>query len=230
MRLAKGIAAAACLLAGAWLTLRSAGLLPVVVRGAVRWWPALPLAAGAAILLWLRGPGPRRTVAVGLIISAAVGFALVHHLIPAAARPFAPGGGFLMAGAVLAFLAVRAYPSGGNERTQRILTAFRSAKIRETSDKLVLVRAYVFCGHLELDIRDRVPPGPRKNEMLMIEIVACLGNVTLIAHPDVRIHEHEAFVMRPGKPVGGGVLPDLDTINPAAVVATMAFFGSVDVR
>ena len=32
----------------------------------------------------------------------------------------------------------------------------------------------------------------------MIEIVACLANVTLVAHPDVHIHHHEAFAMRFG--------------------------------
>jgi hypothetical protein len=116
MRLAKGTAAAACLLAGAWLTLRAAGLLPVVLHGALRWWPALPVATGAAILVRSRGPGPHRAVAVGLISASGVAFALVHHVIPAAVWPFTPGGGFLTAGAVLTFLAIRTYPSGGNER------------------------------------------------------------------------------------------------------------------
>ena len=113
MRLAKGIAAAACFLVGLWLTLRAAGLLTAVLHAVPRWWPALSAAAGAAILVRSPGPGPHRRVSIALLGASGLAFAIVHHAITRIAWPFAAGAGLMAAGLALAYLTARAgSPSG----------------------------------------------------------------------------------------------------------------------
>jgi hypothetical protein len=230
MRLAKGIAAAACFLVGLWLMLRAAGLLTAVVHAGPRWWPALPAATGAAILIRSPGPGPHRRVAIALIGASGVAFAIVHHEIARTVWPFAASAGLMAAGLALAYLATRASPASGTTRSQRVVVAFRSAAPPAVSADVARIRAYVFCGRLELDIRACLPPGSFPEEPLMIEIVACLGNVAVVAYPGVAIHPHEAFVMGLGRPAHGAVLGGAETSSAAAVVATIEFFGSVTVR
>jgi hypothetical protein len=228
MRLAKGIAAVACFLVGLWLMLRAAGLLTAALSAVPRWWPALPAVAGAAILVRSRRRGPHTAVSVGLIAASGVAFACIHHLIVVTSWPFAVSAGLMTVGLALGYLARRSSPTTGTD--QRISVAFRSTQIFTTSPGLTRIRVYVFCGRLDLDIRECLSPGSFRDEPLMIEIVACLANVTLVAHPDVHIHRHEAFVMRFRHPVHGGLLFDEDTYNATAVVATMAFFGGVNLR
>ena len=200
MRLAKGIAAVACFLVGLWLTLRAAGLLTAVLHAVPRWWPALPAAAGAAILIRSRSRGPHTAVSVGLIAASGVTFAIVHHAIPRTVWPFAAGAGLIVAGLALAYLAARGSPATGTgtARSQRVVVAFRSAA-RPTPAGLAWIRVYAFCGRLDLDITDSLPQGSRRKDPLMIEIVACLADVTLVARTQAEIHHHQAFVM----PFGG---------------------------
>jgi hypothetical protein len=230
MRLAKGIVAAACFLVGLWLMLRAAGVLTAVLSAVPRWWPALPAAAGAAILVRSRRPGPHTAVSLVLIAASGITFVIIHHLITTTTWPFAVGAGLVAAGLALAYLTVRSSSRPRDARTQRIMTAFRSAVRPAASADLARIRAYVFCGRLELDIRECLPPESFPDEPLMIEIVTCLGNVTLVAYPGLTIHHHKAFVMRFGYPADGAVLYDEDTADAAAVVATLAFFGNVTVR
>jgi hypothetical protein len=230
MRLAKGIAAAACLLVGLWLLLRAAGLLTAVLHAVPGWWPALPLAAGAAILVRSRRPGPQTAVAIALIAASCLAFAAIHRQITVTAWPFATSAGLIAAGLALAYLAAHSSARPGDKRTQRIVMAFRSTQVPAASADLARIRVYAFCGRLDVDIRDCLAPGSLPDYQLMIEIVACLANVTLIAHPDVRIYRHEAFAMRFAHPVRGNVLSDEATYDAAAVVATLAFFGGVNLR
>lgn len=235
MRLAKGIAAAACFLVGLWLLLRAAGLLTAVLRAVPGWWPVLPLAVGAAILVRSRRPGPQTAVSLVLIAASCLAFAIIHHLIAVTTWPYAVSVGLMATGLALAYLAVRSSSepeddrAGRIVRTQRIVMAFRSGQLPGASRDLARIRVYLFCGHLDLDLRDCLPPGPLTYEPLMIEIVACLGNVTVVAHPEVTILHHEAFVMRFGQSAQGTVLRDEATSQTAAVVASLAFFGSVTV-
>jgi hypothetical protein len=227
MRLAKGIAAVACFLVGLWLTLRAAGLLTAVLHAVPGWWPALPAAAGTAILVRSRSRGPHTAVAVGLIAAACVAFTITRHLITVSVWPFAAGAGLMAAGLVLAYLAARCSPVSGSD--QRIVLAFRSAVLPAGSADLARIRVYAFCGRLDLDVTDCLPQGSRRTNPLMIDIVACLASVTLVAHPEVEIHHHEAFAMRFGRPARGAVLRDTATRRAAAVVASMAFFSRVTV-
>jgi hypothetical protein len=229
MRLAKGIAAAACFLVGLWLTLRAAGQLTAVLHAVPRWWPALPAAAGVAILVRSRRPGPHTAVSLVLIAASGVTFAIVHHAITRTVWPFAASAGLMAAGLALAYLAARASPATGTgtARSQRVVVAFRSAA-RPTSAGLARIRVYAFCGRLDLDITDCLPQGSRRKGPLMIEIVACLADVTLVAHTEAEIHHHRAFVMPFGGPTRGAVLRDTAT-KRAAIVASMAFFSRVTV-
>jgi hypothetical protein len=228
MRLAKGIAAVACFLVGLWLTLRAAGLLTAVLHAVPRWWPALPAALGVAILVRSRRPGPHTAVSLVLIAASGVTFAIVHHAITRTVWPFAAGAGLMAVGVTLAYLAVRSSSRPRDARTQRIMTAFRSA-VWPAPAGLARIRVYVFCGRLELDIRACLPPGSFPEEPLMIEIVACLGNVEVVAYPKTDIHPHKAFVMRFRHRVDGAVLSRADTGSAAAVVATIELLGRVTV-
>jgi hypothetical protein len=230
MRSAKGILGAACFLAGLWLMLRAAGVLTVVLHAVPHWWPTLPLAAGAVILIRSPRSGPPRSASMVLIGASCVAFAIVYHLIAVSAWPFATSAGLLAAGLVLAYLAARTSPANEAGQSQRVVVAFRSARLPATSASLARIKVYVFCGRLELDIRECLPQGSLPDEALMIEITACFGDVTLVAYPDVCIYHHEAFVMRLGQPVTGGVLSDEDTGQAAAVAATLTFFGDVNLK
>jgi hypothetical protein len=230
MRLAKGIAAVACFLVGLWLTLRAAGLLTGVLHAVPRWWPALPAAIGAAILVRSRRPGPHTAVSLVLIAASGAAYVIIHHLITATTWPFAVGAGLMAVGLALTYLTVRPSSRPRDVRKQRIVMAFRSAMLPAASADLARIRVYMFCGHLELDIRECLPPGSFPDEPLMIEIVTCLGNVTLVAYPGLTIHHHKAFVMRFGYPADSAILYDEDTTDAAAVVATLSFFGNVTVR
>ncbi|HEY7265725.1 MAG TPA: hypothetical protein VH589_30095 [Trebonia sp.] len=229
MRLAKGIAATACFLVGLWLMLRAAGLLTAILQSVPRWWPTLPLAAGAAILVRSRRLGPHTAVSLVLIAASSLALAIIHHRIAVTAWPFGASAGLMAVGLSLAYVAIRSSSRPRDNRTQRIVLAFRSARLPAASADLVRIRVYAFCGRLDLDLRDRLVPGSLRDP-LMIEIMACLANVTLVAHPDVLIYRHEAFVMRFAHPVRGEVLSDEDAYNAAAVVATLAFFGGVNLR
>ena len=232
MRLAKGIVAVACVLTGLWLMLRAAGVLTVVLRTVPHWWPTLPLAVGAAILIRSPRPGPHRGASAVLIGASFIAFAIVHGLIDVSVWPFAAGAGLMAAGLMLAYRAARASPAKGRgHRSQRVVVAFRSAAVLpEMSPDLARIQVYVFCGRLELDTRECLPEPWFPDEAVMIEITVCLGNVTVVRHPTVRVHHHEAFAMRRCRPVSGGVLSDEDTRQAAAVAATLGFFGGVAVR
>jgi hypothetical protein len=228
MRLAKGIAAVACFLVGLWLTLRAAGLLTAVLHAVPRWWPALPAVAGAAILVRSRRPGPHTAVAVALIAASGLGFAIVHHVTTRIAWPFAAGAGLMAAGLALAYLTARAASARVTDHTQRIVVALKSAQVPAASADLARIRVYLFCGRLELDISDCLSPGLRRDEPLMIEVVACLGNVTVVP-PDRTVYHHKAFAMRLGQSADGEALREEGIDKMRAVVASMAFFGDVTV-
>jgi hypothetical protein len=228
MRLAKGIVAAACFLVGLWLMLRAAGLLTVVLHAVPRWWPALPAAAGAAILVRSPGPGPHRRVSIALLGASGLAFAIVHHAITRIAWPFAAGAGLMAVGLALAYLTARAGSSSVTNQTQRIVVAFKSAQMPPASADLARIRVYLFCGRMELDITDCLSPKSRRDEPLMIEITACLGNVKVVA-PDKTVYHHEAFVMGFGQSADGEALRDEAIGTKPAVVASMAFFGAVTV-
>ena len=98
------------------------------------------------------------------------------------------------------------------------------------SADLARIQVYVLCGRLELDTRECLPEGWFPDEAVMIEITVLLGNVTVVRHPKVRIHHHEAFTMRLGRLVSGTVLTYEDTRQAPAVAATLVFFGGVDLR
>jgi hypothetical protein len=231
MRLVKGIVAVACFLMGLWLMLRAAGVLIAVLRIVLHWWPTLPLVVGAAILIRSPRPGPHRGASAVLIGASCMAFAIVHRLIAVSVWPFAASAGLMAAGLVLAHLAVGGSPAKGTGRYQRVVVAFRSAVVLpEMSADLTRIQVYVFCGRLELDTRECLPEGWFPDEAVMIEITVCLGNVTVVRHPKVRINHHEAFAMRLGRPVSGRVLSDEDTRQAPAVVATLGFFGGVDLR
>jgi hypothetical protein len=227
MRLVKGIAAVACFLVGLWLTLRAAGLLTAVQHAVPRWWPALPAAVGIAIVVRSRRPGPHTAVSLALIAASGVTFAIVHHAITRIAWPFAAGVGLIAAGLALAYLAARTSPASrtGTARSQRVVVAFRSAA-PPTSAGLARIRVYAFCGRLDLDITDSLPQGSRWKSPLMIEIVACLADVTLVARTEAEIHHHEAFVLPFRGSTRGAVLRD-SPAKRAAIVASMAFFSRV---
>lgn len=226
MRLAKGIAAAACFLVGLWLMLRATGLLTAVLHAMPRWWPTLPALAGAAILVRSPRRGPHIAVSAGLIAASGGAFAITHHLISVSVWPFAAGAGLMAAGLVLAYLATRSSTVTGSD--QRIVVAFRSAALPAASARLARIRVYAFCGRLDLDITDCLQQGTRRANPLMIDVVACLANVTLFANLDAVIHHHKAFAMRFGS-ARGAVLRDTATRKAAAVVASMAFFSRVTV-
>jgi hypothetical protein len=226
MRLAKGIAAAVCFLVGLWLTLRAAGQLTAVLHAVPRWWPALPAAIGAAILVRSRRPGPQTAVALVLIAASCLAFAIAHHAITRVAWPFAAGAGLMAAGLALAYLTARGRSSSVTNQTQRIVVAFRSTKISPSGAGLLRIRVYIFCGRLELDLTQCLPPGRRPDYPLMIEITACLADVAVIAHPKTT-HYHEAFVMLFGLPVRGKAFSDTANKSAPAVVASLAFFSRI---
>lgn len=231
MRLAKGVVAAACFLMGLWLMLRAVGMLTAILSTVPDWWPALPLIVGMAILIRSPRPGPHRGASAVLIAASCVAFAIVHRLIAISVWPFAASVGLMAAGLVLAYLAARASPARGTGPSRRVVVAFRSAVVLpEMSADLARIQVYVFCGRLELDTRECLPEGWSPDEAVMIEITVCLGNVTVVRHPKVRIHHHEAFVIRLGRPVSGRPLYDEDTHQAQAVVANLGFFGGVDLR
>ena len=231
MRLAKGVVAAACFFTGLWLMLRAAGVLSAILSTVADWWPALPLIVGMTILIRSPRPGPHRGASAVLIVGACVAFAFVHRLIAVSVWPFAASVGLMAAGLVLAYLVARPSSAKKTGPSRRIVVAFRSAVVLpKMSADLARIQVYVFCGRLELDTRECLPEGWLPDEAVMIEITACLGNVTVVRHPKVRIHHHEAFVMRLGRPVGGGALYDEDTHQAQAVVANLGFFGGVDLK
>jgi LiaF transmembrane domain len=227
MRLVKGIAAMACFVVGVWLTLRAAGLLTAVLHAVPRWWPALPAAVGAAILARSRRSGPHTAASLVLIAASCVAFAITRHLIAVSVWPFAAGAGLMAVGLALAYLATRPSSRAEKYRSQRIVMAFRPARVSMVSADVARIRVYALCGRLDVDVRDCLSPGSLRDYPLMIEIVACLASVSLIAHPDVLIYRHQAFVMRSPRSVRHQVLSDEDTYNAAGVVATLAFFGDV---
>ena len=166
MRLAKGIAAAACFLVGLWLMLRATGLLTPVLHAVPRWWPALPAALGTAIVVRSPDPGPHRRVAIALLGASGLAFAIVHHAIARTIWPFAVGAVLMAAGFALAYLTARANSASVTDQTQRIVVAFKSAQMRAALGLcLARIRVYLFCGRLELDITDclstivRIAPG-----------------------------------------------------------------------
>jgi hypothetical protein len=231
MRLAKGIVAVACVIVGLWLMLRAAGVLTMILRTVPRWWPTLPLVFGTAILIRSPRPGPHRGASALLIGFSCIAFAIVHHVIAVSVWPFAVGACLVAAGLVLAYRASRTFPAKETGRSQRVVVAFRSAAaLPERSPDLARIQVHVFCGRLELDTRECLPEGWVPDEAVMIDITVCLGNVTVVRHPKVRIDHHEAFAMRLSRPVRGGVLNDEETHQAPAVAATLAFFGSVDLR
>jgi hypothetical protein len=230
MRLARGVLAVACLGAGLWLMLRALGLLAVVLHGAGRWWPAFLLAGGMAILLRSLKPGPHIAVSVGLLGAGFLAFAITHGIISDRVWPFVAAGGLITAGIILAWLAVRTHPDSATVRSEQISVLFRAAEITLRSTELERVRVFLLCGHLELDLKDTVPPEQRRDAPLMVDVTAWVGNVHVKVRPEVRLINHKAFVLRLTHKIQVGVLAEKQTRTAQLVVATLAFFGDVEVK
>jgi len=236
MRLAWGALAVACLLAGLWVMLRALGLVEVVLHGATHWWPALLLVAGVAVLLrsvkllLSVKPGPNLAVAVGLMGTGCLAFAITRGLVTNRIWTFVLAGALISAGLILIRLAARTRIHDTEARTQRVSVLFQTTELALKSAKLDQVRVLLFCGYLELDLRKLVPPGTHRDEPLMIEITAWAGTVKLLIPPGVAKIDHKAFVLRFRNPVQPSVL-DKEYVSTAQVVAvTLGLFSDVQFR
>jgi hypothetical protein len=228
MRLARGVPAVACLLAGLGLMLRALGLLAVVLHGAGLWWPAFLLAAGVAILLRFVKPGPHIAVSAGLMGAGCIAFAVTRGIITERVWILVAAAGLISAGLILARLAASARPDGANGRTERISVLFRAARLPLKSADAEQVKIFLLCGHLELDLKDAIPPGQRRDAPLMIEITAWAGNVKLLVWEGVEVLNHKAFVLQFRHPIQMGVLNEERTRTAQMVATTLAFFGDVE--
>jgi hypothetical protein len=224
-RLTRGAIAAACFSAGLWLLLRTLGLLGITAREAGRWWPALLLTAGAAILARSVRPGPHTAVAVGFLCAGGLAFATTRGLVAGRAWAFAAAGGLMAAGAASAWGSVSARPGPAASRTPVILVVFRAARFRPQSSGLDGVKIFLFCGRLDLDLAD-VSPG-RDRDPLMIDITAWAGSVHVTVRPDIHVVNHKAFVMRFRNRLQAGILAEEQMAAADVVAATLAFFGDV---
>jgi hypothetical protein len=227
MRLAWGVLAVACLVAGLWLMLRALGLVEVVLHGASHWWPTLLLAAGVAILLRSVKPGPNIAVSVGLMAAGGIAFAITNSVIAERVWIFITAGGLILTGLILTRMAAGTRPHGTDDRTQRILVLFRAAEVIPESDELMQVKVFLLCGYLELDLRNVISPEQRRNTPLMVEITAWAGNVRVLIQPRVRRLNHKAFSLRLRNQVQPSVLDDQDTRTVQVVTTSLAFFGDV---
>ena len=167
-------------------------------------------------------------MAIALLGASGLAFAIVHHAIAFTDWPFAVSAGLMAMGLVLAYLTARADTASVTDQTQRIVVAFKSVRMPAASADLARIRVYLFCGYLELDITDFLSQKSLPDEPLMIEVVACLGNVTVVP-PDRTVYHHKAFAMRFGQSADGEALREEVINKMRAVVASMAFFGDVTV-
>lgn len=230
MRLVRSALAVSCLLAGLWLILRALGLLLVVLHSAGRWWPTFLLAAGVAILLRSFKPGPHVAASVGLIGAGCMAFAITRRIIAKDVWTFVLAGGLIFVGIMLIYFTVSTRSDGTKDDTGRISVSFRAAEIMLKFAELKRIRVFLLCGRLELDLRDAIPPGQRRDAPLMIEITAWVGNVRLLVPAGVHVVSHEAFVLRFRKPIQLSVLDEQEeeTMTAHVVAATLAFFGKVE--
>lgn len=230
MRMARGALAVVSVGAGLWLMLRALGLLTVTGHDIERWWPALLLASGVAILLRSVRPGPHVAAALGLIGAGGVAFAIIRGAVPVHIWIFVASGVLICTGLALAFLSVKPHHRQADGRAEQIRVMFRAATSTPGTADLERIRALVFCGQLELDLRDIIPPGARRDRPLMVEITTWLGDVRVLAWEGVDIIDHKAFVLQLGKAIRAGFLDQDVNESAQIVVATLAFFGRVEVK
>jgi hypothetical protein len=206
-----------------------------VLHGAGRWWPAFPLAAGLAIFFRSIKPGPHIksgphiAVAIGLISAACIAFAITRGLVAERIWIFVAGGGLIFAGIIFAHLAAITRSDDAKGRTERITVLFGAAEITPESAKLERIRAFLFCGHLELNLKKVVPPGQSRDDPLMVEVTAWAGTAKLLIWEGTGKLNHKAFVMG-FRSIHTNVL-DEEQIKTEQVVATsLAFFGDVEFK
>jgi hypothetical protein len=230
MRLTWGALAAACLVAGSYIMLRTLGLLAVVLHGVQRWWPALLLAAGVAILLRSVKPGPNIAVAVGLMSAGCIAFTITNGIIAQRAWIFVASGCLIFTGLIFIRLAVRARPHHADGPTDRISVLFRATQITPESVQLKQLKVFLLCGYLELDLRKLVSPGQHRDTLLMVEITAWVGNVKLLVHPETKRLDHKAFVVRLRNRVHPSVLDENDTTMVQVAAVTLGLFGDTQFK
>jgi hypothetical protein len=101
---------------------------------------------------------------------------------------------------------------------------FRAASFKPQSFELGLIRVFLFCGRLDLDIADSVQPG-QDREVVLINITALAGKVHLLVRPDIDVFNHKAFLLRFRHGIQSGVLDDKTLEENDVVASTLAFFG-----
>jgi hypothetical protein len=230
MRLAWGALALACLLAGLLLTLRTLGLVEVVLHGAGHWWPALLVAVGVAILLRSVKPAPNIVVAVGLMVAGCIAFAVTNVVMPERVWILVAAGWLILAGLIFTCMAARTRPHDTGRLTKRISVLFRAAEVTPESAELQQVKVFLFCSYLKLDLSKILSPTQLRNAPLMIEITAWIGNVELLVPPEVEWFDHKAFVLRIRNRVPPKVLGAEDISTAQVVAATLAFFGDAEFK
>jgi hypothetical protein len=228
MRLVRGALAAGCFLAGLWLMLRALGLLGVALQGVARWWPALLVVAGAAIIARSVRPGPHTALAGGLICVGCIAFATTRGVMTGRPWTFVAAAGLMATGVISAWINVSARPDRSASPFPRIVVLFRTASFTPRSSELEWVRIFLLCGRLDLNLTEAVHPG-HDRDAIRIDITACAGNVHMQVLPGVGVVDHKAFVMRLRRQIQAGVLDEGQSDTADVVVGTLAFFGDAQV-
>ncbi|MGZ3640406.1 MAG: hypothetical protein ACXVCX_21440 [Ktedonobacterales bacterium] len=219
----------ACFVAGLVLVLRLLGLLEAIPHGISHWWPALPGLAGVAILARSFRPGRHYVVAGGLLLASGIAFASIHGFMTERTWVFAGAGGLMIAGIVLAWrsITVRSAPAGSRSAVKRVL--FRAETFTPSSAELERLKVFVMCGNIKLDLRGIIVPGAPR-DVFWIDITACAGKAKIVLLKDTVYVNHEAFVLRLGKPLEKGFLDEEESNEADVVMATLGFFGGVDIE
>ena len=228
MRLARNILAAACLLAGGWLLLRTLGLLSRAETEAGHWWPAIPLALGTVILIRSLKPGPQVAAAAGLMLAGGAAFATTHRLIAGRYWTLAGAAGLIAAGALWTWANRVSGARHARSPTPTIVVLFRAAEFTPATPDLERIEVFLFCGRLDLHLEDAVRPGDDR-DTVMIDITSWAGRVKITVAADVPTYSNDAFVKRFRSPVRTRIFDDDQTDMADVTVSTLALFGGTEV-
>ena len=227
MRLVRVALGAGCLVAGLCLSLWTLGLLNDIGRHANWWWPSLPATVGAALLIRSPRRGPHVGIALALAGTTTLIYVTSAGLMTDRTWSLTGAGVLIVTGIILGAPVVR--NAAGNAPPERVILILKRKRILAHSGRDYL-KAVIVLGVLDLDLRPALPAGQRGDDPFTVEITAFAGRTNVTIPPDVSVLDHRAFEMRFGRRGQGAVLDEDDILDADVVLASISFFGAVDVR
>ena len=130
---------------------------------------------------------------------------------------------------MVAVLAGKIAPYYGAGKSKKIFVMLRAAEISPPTG-LEQIKVLLVCGRLKLNLVDVVQPKQRRDSPVMVNVTVWIGSVKVVIQPGVESVDHKAFVMRLNRPLEYGMLAEAKTKQALVVVASMAFFGDVEIK